>query len=95
MTPERFDFDLGVPVNEAVASTGRLEPGALPAAVVARTVYHGGYEGLGAAWGEFDAWIKENGHSPATNLWECYVVGPAKSEDPAAWRTELNRPLKP
>jgi effector-binding domain-containing protein len=60
---------------------------------VARVVYRGPYEGLGAAWGEFDAWIAANGHKPGTDLWECYVAGPESSPDPAAWRTELNRPL--
>jgi effector-binding domain-containing protein len=60
---------------------------------VARTVYRGPYEGLGTAWGEFNAWIAANGHTPAPDLWECYVAGPESSPDPATWRTELNRPL--
>jgi effector-binding domain-containing protein len=60
---------------------------------VARTVYHGSYEGLGTAWGEFDAWVKAQGHTPAQNLWECYVAGPETGPDPRNWRTELNRPL--
>jgi len=60
---------------------------------VARTVFQGAYEGLGAAWGEFDAWIVANGHTPGPDLWECYVAGPESSSDPASWRTELNRPL--
>ena len=46
-----------------------------------------------AAWGEFNAWIAANGHTPAQNLWECYVAGPEKDPDPSTWRTELNRPL--
>jgi effector-binding domain-containing protein len=61
---------------------------------VARTVYHGDYEGLHGAWGEFEAWIAESGHTSAADLWERYVVGPESSPDPANWRTELNRPLK-
>jgi len=65
----------------------------LPATTVARTVFQGPYEGLGAAWGEFDAWIVANGHTPGPDLWECYVAGPESSSDPASWRTELNRPL--
>jgi effector-binding domain-containing protein len=70
-----------------------VKPGQLPATTVARTVYHGDYEGLGAAWGEFGAWIKANGYTPAPNLWECYVAGPESNPDPATWRTELIRPL--
>ncbi len=93
MEPEIFDFEVGVPVTSPVIESGRVTPGALPAATVARTVYHGPYEGLGPAWGEFDAWIAAGGHQAAPNLWECYVAGPESSPNPADWRTELNRPL--
>ena len=93
MAPGTFQFELGVPVARPVTATGRVEPGRLPAATVARTVYHGSYEGLGPAWEEFDAWIEAHGHAPALDLWECYVTGPESGRDPAGWRTELNRPL--
>ena len=62
---------------------------------VARTVHNGGYESLGAAWAELDAWTRSQGHSPATDLWERYLVGPDSDPNPAAWRTELSRPLLP
>jgi effector-binding domain-containing protein len=94
MDPSTFDFEVGVPVAAPVAAAGRVTAGQLPAATVARTVFHGGYEGLGPAWGEFDAWIAAEGHTPAPNLWECYVAGSESSPDPATWRTELNRPLR-
>ena len=70
-----------------------MKPGQLPAATIARTVYHGPYEGLGAAWGEFGTWIKAEGLAPRADLWECYVAGPESSPDPSKWRTELHRPL--
>jgi effector-binding domain-containing protein len=93
MDPKIFDFEIGVPVSSPVTASGRVQPGQLPAAKVARTIYHGSYEGLGPAWGEFDAWINAQGLSPAPNLWECYVSGPESSADPSTWQTELNRPL--
>lgn len=89
--PALFDFEIGVPVTTPVAATGRVKAGQLPAARVARTIYQGPYEGLGAAWGELNAWIKAEGHTPEAGLWERYVAGPESSPDPAAWRTELNR----
>ena len=95
MHPEVFDFEIGVPVAMPVAASGRVMPGQLPAATVARTVYHGPYEGLGPAWGEFQRWIAAAGHTPAPDRWESYVAGPESSPDPAQWRTELNRPLTP
>jgi effector-binding domain-containing protein len=93
MSPDNFDFELGVKVPAPVTATGRVLPGELPAALVARTIYSGPYEGLSAAWGEFGDWIKANGHCPAGNLWEIYSVGPHATPDPSGWRTELVRPL--
>jgi effector-binding domain-containing protein len=93
MTPEVWDFEIGVPVRSPVEPVGRVTASSLPAATVARTVHRGGYEGLPAAWGEFDAWIAKSGRKPAADLWDVYVVGPETSRNPADWRTEMNRPL--
>ena len=90
---DTFDFEICVPVATPVAPFGRMTPGQLPATTAARTIYHGGYEGLGAAWGELHAWIAANGHTPRQDFWECYLVGPESNSDPSAWRTELNQPL--
>ena len=88
-----FDFELSVPVKSPVTPTGRVANGMLPAATVARTIYHGPYEGLPAAWQEFQAWIAAQGRKSAPTLWETYLVDPSSSPDPAAWQTELTRPL--
>ena len=93
MTADTFDFELGVKIAAPVKATGRVQPGQLPAAKVARAVYSGPYEGLPSAWGEFNRWMKANGHEQAEDLWELYSVGPQSTPDPASWRTELNRPL--
>ena len=93
MDPEVFDFEIGAPVTAAVTPAGRVQPGQLPAATVARTVHHGDFEGLPDAWGEFEAWIAAAGHTERPDLWEVYAVGPETSDDPADWRTELYRPL--
>jgi effector-binding domain-containing protein len=93
MDPEVFDFEVGVPVEGLVTPTGRVRPGELPAATVARALYAGPYEGLGDAWGAMDAWVNANGDAPRGDLWECYLTGPESSQDPKTWRTELNRPL--
>ena len=90
---DTFDFRLSIPVSAPVAASGRVQPGELPARRVARTIHHGPYEGLRESWGELMAWIEANGHRPAPDLWEAYVIHPDANPDPAAWRTELNRPL--
>jgi effector-binding domain-containing protein len=93
MDPEVFDFEICVAVTAPVAAAGRVVAGQRPAVKVARTVYHGPYEGLAGAWGEFKKWIAANGHAQGQDLYECYVVGPESSSNPADWRTELTQPL--
>lgn len=90
---DTFDFEISVPVSAPVTAAGRVQPGEWPAMRVARTTYHGPYEGLGEAWGEFLDWIEAHGHAQAGDLWECYLAGPESSPDPSTWRTQLNRPL--
>ena len=90
---DSWDFEISVPVSARVAATGRVKPSEWPAMKVARTVYHGGYEGLGEAWGEFLGWIESHGHTPAPDLYESYVAGPESGPDSAHWRTALIKPL--
>ncbi len=82
----QWDFEIGLPIAAPVQAQGRVKPGELPALTVARTVYNGGYEGLGSAWGELMSWIQAEGHVAASSLWEVYL-----EESPC--RTELTRPL--
>lgn len=93
LDPEVFDFEISIPVATPVAAAGRVQPSQWPSATVAKTVYHGPYEGLGAAWEEFDAWIVEQGHIPGLVLYESYLAGPPANPDPSTWQTELIRPL--
>jgi effector-binding domain-containing protein len=93
MTPEAFDFDICVPTSAPVAPVGRVRPSQRPAITVVRTVYHGPYEELADAWHDFAGWIEANGYTTAEDLYECYIVGPESSPDPADWCTELSRPV--
>ena len=83
-----------VPVAAPIKPSGRVMPGEWPSVKVARTTYHGAYEGLGEAWGEFEEWIKSQGLNEAEDLWEVYLVGPESGPDPAKWTTQFNRHLK-
>lgn len=89
-----FDMAICVPVDAEVEPTGRVQPGELPAARVARTTYYGPYEGLAAAWGACTAAIAAAGHTPADDLWEQYLAGPDSGLPAAQWRTRLVRPLR-
>jgi effector-binding domain-containing protein len=91
MTPEFFNFDICIPVSAPVTPLGRVKPWLRPALKVVRAVYQGPYEGLGGAWQELGQWTAKNGHKTAPDLYECYLVGPDSSPNPADWRTELSR----
>ena len=93
ITPELFDFEACVPVDQPVTAVRRVVPGEWPAMRVARAIYQGPYEGLAEAWGRFRAWIAEQGLTGRDDLYERYLVGPESTEDPQAYRTELNQPL--
>ena len=82
-----------MPVSAPVTAVSRVKPGQRPVLKVVRTGYHGPYEGLGGAWHEFVGWMHANGYKTAGDLFECFVVGPESSPDPANWRTELSRPV--
>ena len=90
---DMFDFEICLPVTAPVAAAGRMRPGSWPAMTVARTVYHGGFEGLGQAWSAFIGQIGAAGHPMADDLWERYLVGPDANADASCWRTELSKPL--
>ena len=86
LEPSQWDFEIGLPIAAPIKPQGRVKAGELPALMVARTVYSGGYEGLAGAWGELMSWIEAKGHVAASSLWEIYL-----EEKPG--RTELTRPL--
>jgi effector-binding domain-containing protein len=88
-----FDFEVGVPILTPVAPAGRVRPGQLPEAKVARATYTGSYAGLHHAWREFGERAKGQGLKPGGNFWESFVFGPESNPDSSTWRTELNQPL--
>lgn len=87
---DTFDFEIGVPISGAFQESGRVKISMLPACHVVRSVYQGPYEGLGTAWQEFMSAVDEGGFPASSTFWERYVVGPADTQDPAQYQTELN-----
>ncbi len=88
-----FDLEICFPVETPIDPFGDVHPGIWHAMTVARTVYHGHYNGLPAAWGELEAWMKAEGKPGGGEFWERYTVSPNDDPNPENWRTELNWPL--
>ncbi len=87
MSRSQFDVEVGFPINAPLQASGRVKSSELPAARVARTIYHGPYEGLFAAWDEFGRRLAESklvdpsALSPIKTLWERYLIGHESSRD--------------
>jgi effector-binding domain-containing protein len=94
METGRFDFEMGFVVDRTVKPSGRVVMSKLPATKVMRTIYHGDYSGLPAAWGEFDAWMKKEGVQQGAEVWELYYKGPQTTPDASKWETELSKPIR-
>ena len=93
MPGDVFEMEIGFPVDADVQASGRVVAGALPALRVARTIYRGPMEGLGAAWDELNTWIAQNALVTRPFIWENYLVGPGNNAQASTWQTELNWPL--
>ena len=91
---EFFDFEVCFPVTQPIEPAGRVQPGVWPATQVVRTVYHGSYAGLPAAWGELEQWIASQALAAGTEFWEVYLVNPNDTANPQEWMTQLNWPIK-
>ena len=50
-----WDFEISIPVDTVVKPQGRVKPSELSSRKVARAIYRGPYEGLGAAWQDASA----------------------------------------
>ena len=87
--PASWEFEVGIPVTGTVKGAGRVVAGSLPAKRVIRTIYRGGYEQLGAAWGEFTELVKARSQPTTGEFWEIYLTGPETDPDPKRWTTEL------
>ena len=90
---DTFDFDACFPIDEPLASSGRVQNGEIAEADVIRATFRGNYDALPQAWLMFRRWIAENGFTTRGDAWEVYKVGPQGGRAPEEWETELNYPL--
>jgi effector-binding domain-containing protein len=80
-----WDVAAGFPVDAPPKPQGRVEAGTLPAGPVARVVYRGPYDGVGAAYEAVMDSIRESGDVVTGDPWECYLDEPNVPEP----RTEV------
>jgi effector-binding domain-containing protein len=90
---DNFDFEITLPVSQAVTPTGRVEAGISPILEVIQTTYTGPYEDLPEAWQDFMGWVKDNGHNVADHFYEVYTKNPGDGVESSHYQTELICPL--
>lgn len=93
-----MNVDIGVPIvpgtghvdlDEGVRLVGRHSR------PTARTVHHGDYAGINAAYQALEEWLLGHGYRSAGPPIETYLVGPNTTPDPAGYRTEVSIPVVP
>lgn len=93
-----MNVDIDIPV---LPGAGQTTPGGDARVVgrhsrpVARTIHHGDYTGIRAAYEALDEWIFSNGYRSAGPPTETYLAGPDSAPDPAGYRTEVSIPVVP
>lgn len=78
-----MEVDFGVQVTQRFEPAGNVRCVETPAGEVARTVYHGPYDQLGAAHDAIHAWCAAHGREIGPASWEIYgdpTVDPADQE---------------
>lgn len=70
-------------------SGSAVRVGKLPAGRLAVIRHAGDYDGIGDAHAALADWAAAAGLEPDGSLQERYLVSPAETADPAAWRTEV------
>jgi len=92
---DHVDMELGFPVDEPIATSGRVIGRELVASQAAVTFHHGPYESLPDAYRAVEAWLQENAREASGPPWEVYWVGPMDGQPAENWNTEVGYPIKP
>jgi len=87
-------FDIGVPVNQAPATTeGRIKWRQVPAGSAVVAHYYGPYDQIGKGYALAMAWIKDHHKISAAPPYELYIGDPGVEKDPYKVLTNIVFPV--
>jgi effector-binding domain-containing protein len=77
MDMQNLDIEIGFPVARPLPGKGPVQPGMIPAGMVATCMYTGPYDKMEPAYQQLTAWIQEKGYEPTGIVYEFYLNDPA------------------
>jgi effector-binding domain-containing protein len=89
-----FWMDIGMPVDKAGKSNGRITYKEVPGGNVVKGMHYGSYEATGESHEQMDKWMKDNGKTVTGGPWEFYVTDPGTEPDTSKWLTEIYYPVQ-
>ena len=93
MPTDAVDVEAGFPVDGPITVVDGVTPGVLPGGTVAETLHVGPYESLGETYDAVLSYVKAQGLTPSSDMWEVYLSDPEREPDPATWRTQVFWPV--
>ncbi len=91
--PGEGEIETCVPVDLPVLARGRITFSELPASKLTRTVHHGPYDGMEAAFDAVWTWIERNHRQAAGPPLDVILVGPGDTDNPKEYQTEIAWPI--
>lgn len=86
---ENVEIMVSMAVKGQYQDTEHVKFKMLPAVKVASCVVKGPYQQMGEAYAAVVAWINENGYRNNGSMFNIYHVGPAQTQDPDEYVTEV------
>ena len=89
MPTDAVDVEAGFPVDGPIADVDGVTASSLPAGRVVEATHVGPYDTLPQTYEAVVAFMKEQGLTPSSDMWEVYLSDPEQEPDPATWRTQI------
>ncbi len=93
MPTETVVIEAGFPVSEPFEATDEVHPLTLPGGRAVQMMHIGPYEQMAQAYIDLQAWMQEQGLTPASGMWETYLSSPMLEPDPSGWKTLIIWPI--
>ena len=87
-------FELGVPVNEKIPVSGRIQYKIMHGGKHVVANYYGSYDTLEDGHNAIRRWMMRYRRKPSGNPWEMYVTDTATEPDPNKWLTSIYYPVE-